>query len=599
MNIDISNLIQTNGIKFPNFVPAFAQKSIYYLLNKLIKTREINKFINENEDKYNFDFIEELFEYLNFSYFLSGLDKLKIPSEGKLIIVANHPLGALDGLALIKAVSEIRKDVLIVANDLLLNIENLRDIFLPYNIFSLKAQKNNIQNIEQAITENKAVIFFPSAVVSRMSLNGVKDSKWHKGAVKFSKKFNAPILPVLIEATNSFGFYLASLFNKKISTLLLPRELFKKRNTSVKIKVGNLIPVKSIDSIKDINLCMKILKKHTYKLAKNKEIFRTERNVIRPVDNKYLKEELNKSKLLGTTADGKKIYCTSYAEGKSIIKEIARLREITFRKVGEGTGNKFDFDKFDKYYKHIVLWNDNENEIIGSYRLGVCREIIDNYGAEGLYNSEEFKFTDEFIKILPQSIELGRSFIQEKYWKTNALDSLWQGIGLYVQELQGIKYFFGAVSISESFSNKAKDIIIGYCKKWFSGENLEYIIPHNEYTISQANYSNVSEILCNNSPEQDFKSLKTKLKEMNCAIPVMFRRYTEICEANGVKFLGYNLDKNFSNCVDGFILLDITQIKKSYKLRYKFIDNALSNTVSIDMEGNLANNKLDKATSNI
>ncbi len=592
MQITVQSLLKEHNTSLqeflPKFVPEFTHKIIYYLLNRIIKSDEINEFIGEHYDKYDADFIEELFDSLNFSYFLSSLDKLKIPSEGKLIITANHPLGALDGLALLKAVYDVRKDVVVIANDLLLHIENLKDLFLPYNVFSLKAQKENIHRIDKALSENKAVIFFPSAVVSRLSINGIKDGKWHKGAVKFAKKHNAPILPVLIDARNSTFFYLVSILNKSFSKFLLPRELFRMRNSSIKIKIGNLIPTKSLESISDVNTCSKLLRKHTYKIAAKKEIFQTERTIIHPVDYKIIKNELANSILLGTTADEKMIYCISYPEGKNTIKEIARLREITFRKVGEGTGNKFDFDKYDKYYKHIVLWSKNDEEIIGSYRLGLCKEIIEEVGYEGLYNSEEFTFTNEFNEILPQSIELGRSFIQEKYWGSNALDSLWQGIGLYIQSLGDVKYLYGAVSISDIYPKEAKDLIVYYFKKWFSNKEKTYIQANNPYQIDEESLPMLDAKFNGIDSNEDFRTLKASLKELGSAILVLFRRYTELSEPGGAVFLDYNVDVNFSNCIDGFMLLDTHQLKKAYKLRYKFIDNALSNTISVNEDGEIA-----------
>ncbi len=591
MQITVENLLKDNNLSLPKILPHASHKTIYYLFNKLIKSKEINQFIEDNSDKFGIDFIEELFDYLNFSYFLSSLDKLKIPSEGKLVVVSNHPLGALDGLALLKAISEVRKDVCIIANDLLLYIDNLKDLFLPYNVFSLKAQKNNINQIEQALKDNKVVIFFPSATVSRFSINGIKDEKWHKGALKFAQKLNAPILPVFIEARNSSLFYLTSIINKSFSKFLLPRELFKKSNCSIKIKIGNLIPNKSLNSISSTNELNRLLRKHTYKLQANKEIFKTEKTVIHPIENKIILRELEDSQFLGSTNDGKTIYCTTYETGKNVIKEIARLREITFRKVGEGTGKKYDYDKFDKIYKHIVLWDNNENEIVGSYRLGICSEIIDKVGINGLYNSEEFIFNDSFKDKLPKSVELGRSFIQEKYWNTSALDNLWQGIGIYLQSIGNITHLFGAVSISDRISPLGKAMIVYVYNKWFGEMTHSYISPKNPYSIEPNLIKDLENKFNSDKYDIDFKNLKTSISKLGFSIPVMFRRYSSICEADGVKILGFNIDKNFSNCLDGFIMIEIDKLKYAYKLRYNFITNALSEEVSINEVGKLLKSK--------
>lgn len=585
--IDVQAIVEASGSEWANKLPNFSKQIIYKTINKIINAEEMNKFISANSDKRNYELIDELFEYLNFSYSVSHLDKLNIPAEGKVICVANHPLGALDGLAILRAISEVRRDVLIVANDLLLNLENLSDLFLPYNVFSLQAQKENIKRIDKAIQDDCAVVFFPAAVVSRLTPKGVRDGKWSKGALKFALKHKAPILPIFVQAKNSINFYCTSMINKKLAMLLLPNEMFNKRNTEITLKFGNLIPTSSLSAISDINTQNKLLKKHLYKLhKKNVEVFKTEKTIIHPIESKIIAMELANSNLLGTTKDGKSIYSVTFNTAKNTIKEIARLREITFRKVGEGTGEKFDFDKYDKYYHHIVLWDNRTLEIVGSYRIGLCSEILQEYGTTGLYNSEEFRFGDEFLTILPESMEMGRSFIQQKYWRSNALDNLWQGIGLFVRQFPDVKFMFGAVSISDSYTESAKSMIVFYYQKWF-GTNDQIVQAKNQYKLSKNQIAEYEAMFNSGDVDADYRILKSTLKEMGYTVPVMFKRYTEICEPGGIKFVNFNTDVNFSNCVDGFIVLDVSKIKKAYKIRYQFIEKELSEMLTIDSDGKL------------
>lgn len=594
-HIDAKELIENSSNKWANKLPNFSKQLLYKTINKVINADEINHFIAANTDKQNYEFIDELFEYLNFSYNVSNLDKLNIPSEGRVICVANHPLGALDGLAILRSISEVRRDVLIVANDLLLNLDNLSDLFLPYNVFSMQAQKDNIKRIDKAIQDDKAVVFFPAAVVSRLTPKGVRDGKWSKGALKFALKHKAPILPIFVQAKNSINFYATSMINKKLAMMLLPNEMFNKRNTSIALKFGNLIPTSSLSAIADLNTQNKLLKKHLYKLDnKNIEIFKTEKTIIHPIESKIIAKELADSTLLGTTKDGKQIYSIVYANAKNTVKEIARLREITFRKVGEGTGEKYDFDKYDRYYHHIVLWDSKDLEIIGSYRIGVCRDIINDIGSEGLYNSQEFRFSEDFNNMLPYSLEMGRSFIQQKYWRTNALDNLWQGIGLFVRQFSDVRYMFGAVSISDSYSDSAKAIIAAYYRKWH-GSSRELVQAKNQYTIGKNHEAELATLYNSGDIDADYRTMKSTLKEMGYTVPVMFKRYTEICEPGGIEFIDFNTDVNFSNCVDGFIVLDVEKIKMSYKIRYQFIEKELSQSMRIDSEGKLINNQSEAA----
>ena len=568
-NIDIRKIVIS---KFPNLESKFP-KPIVNLLILLIgyftKVHFINEFISKNSDKFNFDFIDELFESLDFSYFISNKDKQKIPSEGRLIIVANHPLGALDGLTLLKAVSEVRKDVKIVANDVLQNITNLNDLFISIDIYSTKSYKKNVELIENALKKEEVLIFFPAAEVSRLTPKGILDKDWQRGSIKFAKKFNAPILPIFIQGKNSISFYLISLLNKNFSSALLPKEMFKQKSKSITLIVGNVIPSSSI-SQSNLNerAEIKLLKKHTYLIGKNKpEIFKTEKNIIHPVSKKEIKFELLKSELLGITKDNKKIYLCEYPNSENVLKEISRLRELTFRKVGEGTGKKYDLDIFDRYYKHIVLWDEDELEIVGSYRLGITKELIEMGGKDYIYNSKQFEFTNQMDNFFENGLELGRSFVQQKYWGTNALDYLWQGIGAYLSKYNDIRYLIGAVSISNNYHEDAQNLIVSYYKKWFSFDN-KIAKAKQPFEISDKHYNLINSILVSDDYEKDLKYLKNALKNYGLTVPVLLRKYTDICEYGHVHFLDFGIDETFGNSIDCFIILDLQYLKSDFKKRY-------------------------------
>jgi len=230
--------------------------------------------------------------------------------------------------------------------------------------------------------------------------------------------------------------------------LLLAYELFNKKNKTIHIKIGDLIPAKVFtSSFIDDSYQTKLLKKHVYLIGKNhKGIYVTEKNVIHPIDRKSIKRELNYAQLLGITKDKMRIYLTSKDESPQSIYEIARLRELTFRKVGEGTGKKFDLDRYDSYYSHLIVWDEKELDILGAYRIGQGDYIYNKYGKDGFYTSTLFDFSNNFsMNYLDNSIELGRSFIQKKYWNTNALYYLWQGIGAFLANNESVKFMFGGV----------------------------------------------------------------------------------------------------------------------------------------------------------
>jgi len=565
--IDIKQLIESKSSDFFEKKPAFVNKFILFALAKFLKLNEINKFIRENHSVHGIEFISRLFDTLGFSYRISDRDKRKIPAEGKVIIVANHPLGGLDGLALVKAVREVRPDVRIVANDLLMKVENLTEVFLPLDVYSISGQKSQIVAIEQALLNEEAVIIFPSGKVSRLTMQGIRDLKWNNGATKFSTKMSSPILPIFIHGRNTLLFYFSAFLHDKLGMFMLPSELFRHNDKVITMIVGDLIPANSFKSLKP-KLQAKLLLQHTYKIGANKNgNFVTEKTVIHPIDTRLIKKELQNNELLGYTFDGKKIYLVDYAHANNVLKEISRLREVTFRKVGEGTGKTYDMDIYDLYYKHIVLWDEETLDIVGSYRLGITSEILNQFGKNGLYNSSQFALNDGFDEILTQSIEVGRSFIQQKYWKSNALDYIWQGIGAFLIRHPEIKYLWGAVSISDSYSDLAKGLIIGYYKKWYGGDK-SWAEPVYEYVTPEKYLSEIASVLTADNHIDDFKKLKHALKNLNFSVPVLFRRYTELCEYGGSSFVSWCIDVNFNNSIDGLIILDMTKLKEEAKNRY-------------------------------
>ncbi len=567
--IQIKELIEKNSPQFLAPYPAFVKNFIYFLLSRVLHIAEINSFLEKNQNVFGIDFIDELFDSLDFSYSVSKRDRDKIPSEGRVVIVANHPLGGLDGLALLKLVSEVRKDVRIVVNDALMHINNLENVFLPYSIFSPGMQRERIVRIHSVLQNEEAVIIFPAGEVSRIAISGVKDAQWTQGAYYFASKNKAPVLPIHVHARNSLFFYLFSMVAKKLSVFLLPHELFNKRKHTIRFTIGNPIPAKVFsEDVHRKEFTTKLLRKHLYQIAKGKKgVFLTEKNVIQSVDKLLIKKEIDSSELLGHTADGKSLHLICATQAVETLREISRLRELTFRKVGEGTGSKKDLDRFDHYYKHIVVWDNTNLDIVGSYRLGIGSEIFSTLGLNGFYTSTLFNLTEQFVEIAPISLELGRSFVQEKYWGTYALDYLWQGIGAYLKKNQEIRYLFGPVSLSNSYPEEAKAHILFYYKKWFTSREklaqakLPYILPLTK-TLE------LNERFNGNTMKEDEKILKAVLKNFGVSIPVLYRQYSELCEEDGVKFVEYNIDPEFGNCVDAFIVVDLHKLRPQKRERY-------------------------------
>ncbi|MFT5836044.1 MAG: putative hemolysin [Sulfurimonas sp.] len=558
--------------KYPKLKKSKILKStITKFSDSIVHQDEINKFLEKNSHLGSFEFTDNVLEYFDFNFLVSDKEIENIPSSGRVVIVANHPLGALDGFALIKLISRVRKDIKVVANDFLKEFKPMDSLLIHINNFKQRQKKEAIQEIYNSLDDEMALIIFPSGEVSRASSTGVKDKSWHKGFLKFAYRSNSPILPVFIGGKNSKTFYSVSTLNKKLSTLLLPNEMFKQKSKTIDITIGEIISNENIipKGLRQDKV-VELYKKQVYNLKNSKNFFLTQKAIAHPENRQNIKKELKGAQLLGKTKDNKSIYLYHSSNPNSIlINEIGRLRELSFRKVGEGINQKRDIDKYDRYYKHIVLWDDEDLEIVGAYRIAECKDVVKKLGQNALYTSTLFDFDTKFDKYLNNSIELGRSFVQPKYWGSRALDYLWYGIGAYIRNNPDIKYLFGPLSLSATYPKIAKDTILYFYDNNFKDkENLATAkIPYSFKTDADL-MRNLRNEFSNVEYKENFKNLKKSLGVMGTSVPTMYKQYSDLCEEGGIKFCAYNIDPDFSNCVDSLILVDISKIKLQQRKRY-------------------------------
>lgn len=268
--VDLQKIVSTQFPEFYSKCPSFVVNLLLKVFERILKIQKINDFLLHHRDVRGIAFINKVFEYLDFTYSTSYRYEQKIPTEGRLICVANHPLGALDAMAIIKAISKVRNDVKIVANEILCQINNLSDFLLPYDLVNKRMQKSNLVRILSAIENHEVVIFFPSAEVSRLRWLGIKDSIWQNGAFYFARKYHCPILPIHVQGRNSLLFYTVSILNKSLAMLLLPRELFRQRSKSITLTIGDPIPAKAFcTDFVNPKIVAQLLRMHVYHIDKN------------------------------------------------------------------------------------------------------------------------------------------------------------------------------------------------------------------------------------------------------------------------------------------------------------------------------------------
>lgn len=547
-------------------------KTASSLLKRLLHQEEINTFIETHRHLEGLEFNDAVLEHFNFTFQVSSKDRARIPDQGRVLIVANHPLGSLDGLALLKLVSEIRTDVKIVATILLNCIDPLQSLFLSVDNLSKSANhRDSMNQIVEVLEAGYTVILFPTGEVSRISPLGIRDGKWNSGFLSIAKRTRTPIVPVHIGGKNSTLFYGLSSIYKPLGTMMLVNEMFNQKGGEILFRIGKPIPWESIAAM-DLSkkAVAKLMRKQVYLLSKKKkkELFKPIENIIHPVRTQSIRKELRASQLIGKTQDGKCIYLFDYMPNSSVMREIGRLRELSFRQVQEGTGNALDIDNYDRYYRHLILWDEDELEIIGSYRIGEAPRILKEYGESGLYAHSLFKFNKALIPYLENGIELGRSFIQPRYQGKRSLDYLWYGIGAYLYQHPEIRYMIGPVSLSTSWPEPAQKVIASFYTELFGNDKM-LIMPRLPFDFDPVkDFASFRQITDEAEYKQAYMILKKKLDDLGVKVPLLYKQYVELCQPGGCEFLGFNIDPKFSNCIDALILVHIDTIKEKKHQRY-------------------------------
>ena len=564
--IDVGAVLQARMPALTHY-PAALRRLLIWSLRTLVNENRINQFLQDHGYLKGFDFIDQVFAELQIDY-LVHLDEIKnIPTTGRVLIVANHPLGGLDGLALLRLVGKLRRDVSIVVNELLCNINSLKGVFLPVDAFGGDTHRADLDRIIDALNQDRAVIIFPAGAVSRAGPKGVRDGKWLSGFLRIAEKTSAPLLPIHIKARNSMLFYLVARLSATMSMLMLPREMTG-FSGKIKLTIGQPIPSGDIESLPmGRREKAQLVNRHLRRLGRGKTpIFKTPEGIIHPVSRQAIRQALKTAEKLGVTADNKHILLVDYDENTAVMDEIGRLRELSFRSVGEGTGRSKDIDRFDHDYRHLVLWDDDRLEIAGAYRLGEIWRWQDQ-PKNRLYSNALFAYQPSMQPIFEQGLELGRSFVQPQYWGLRSLDYLWQGIGAYLASQPQVRYLFGPVTLSNSMPKLARDMLVHFYQTHFPDPD-HVAIPAIPYVIAPDVAAELRQQMPGLDLDMDQEWLRRQLGFMGLKIPTLFKQYADVCNAGGVRFCGFSIDPAFNHCVDGLVLVDIHQLKPKKRARY-------------------------------
>jgi len=554
--------------------------SIKYFLG----IERLNQIYKENSSHSGLDFVDHVINKLKIKYSLyEELDKI-IPREGPFIIIANHPLGGIEGLLLLKIICKIRQDFKLQGNFLVQYIEEIKDFILPVNPFenfkSVHSSYKGIKGAYKHLKEGNSLGIFPAGEVSSYHLKDFKitDRQWQKSSIRFILTAGVPVIPVYFHGFNSTMFYLLGQIHPLLRTAKLPSEILNKSNQTITIEIRKPIHVKTLNSFTSITSLSNYLRTKTYSISEPMKIEnffdsrhineeKSKQKIVDPVDPELILSDLIKldEEYFLFSNGSFSVYCAPFSSIPNIIHEIGRLREITFREVGEGTNKNIDLDQFDLYYHHLIIWDNINRRIAGAYRIGKGKEILDQYGKKGFYTSSLFRINKGFNQVLEKSFELGRSFIIKEYQRHPlALFILWKGILWYLMKNPGYQYLIGPVSISNNFSNRSKSLIVQFMKEnYFDSSFSIFIDPRNKFKIPKKMMNKNRSILEN--VDDNIKTLDLYINELqpSLSIPVLMKKYLQM---NG-RIIGFNIDPEFNNCLDSLMLVNIADIP------FKLLDN--------------------------
>jgi len=426
------------------------------------------------------------------------------------------------------------------------------------------------------LADGAPIGIFPAGEVSTFKINKqqVTDRLWHPVVGKIIAKAKVPVVPIYFHGNNGLLFNLLSLIHPTLRTAKLPSELFNKQGRTIRLRIGKPIRFEDIPDHNNGAKLLNFLRARTYalgtgldeekKLLNPRNLFKIKKKqqeIVDPIGAALLEKEIEQLRDEYTVWVEKnyEVFIVPTPVIPNVIREIGRLREITFREVGEGTNKATDLDEYDIYYHHLFIWDNETKMVVGAYRIGLGDEIFYSLGKNGFYITELFKVKEQFTPVLKKSLELGRSWIRKEYQqKPLPLFLLWKGILKYLIDNPRYQYLIGPVSISNSFSRFSKSLIVDYINRnHFDHEMAQYVKPRKQFKVD---FSSIDTDLLMSS-EDTLKGLDNLISEVetrNMKVPVLLRQYIAL----NAKIISFNIDPKFADCLDGFLVLDLEKVPR-------------------------------------
>ena len=552
-----------------------------WLLMKTLKISTLNKIYDRNKHLNELEFLNAILDEFQIKFEIPEEDLKRLPKDGAYITISNHPLGGIDGILLLKLMLEREPNFKIIANFLLHRIEPMKPYIMPVNPFeNHKNAKSSVVGIKETLrhlSDGKPLGMFPAGEVSTYKDGKlVVDKEWEEGAIKVIRKAQVPVVPIYFHAQNSKLFYLLSKISDTMRTAKLPSELLTQKDRTIKVRIGKPISVNEQNEHESLDDYCAFLRRKTYMLANSFDDASKFQalNSAKPVKNvKQIAHPANHDKILAEIEELRKddsrllqsknyeVFLVSADKIPNVLHEIGRLREITFREVGEGTNESLDLDTFDTYYQHMFLWDEETQQIAGAYRMGLGKAIFSQYGIAGFYLNDLFRFEPELNTMMAQSIEMGRAFIIKEYQqKPMPLFLLWKGIVHTTLRHPEHKYLIGGVSISNQFTEFSKSLMIEFMKShYYDPYVAQYVYPKRAYKVK---LKDADKDFVFNDAEADlnkFDKIIDEIEPGNLRLPVLIKKYIK----QNARVIAFNVDPLFNNAVDGLMYIRIADLPES------------------------------------
>jgi putative hemolysin len=548
------------------------------------RVRDLYRRVQESADGFT---LGNLLSAMRIRLRVSSTDQARIPASGPVVVVANHPYGVLDGAILSVLLTRIRADVKILTSALLAEIPELAAhcVFAdpPPTGQSPDCDRGVVREAVAWLANGGMLAIFPAEGVSHfpMPVSSIAEPEWNDTASRLIRRSGAAALPLYFCGHHGMGLHLFGRIHPRLRTAFLLQQFLQQEGKTIEVRIGGEISHASIAQIEGDREATEYLRWRTYLLARRKKtanpwplvmrsrfVFRTQEEIAPPIATELLESEiasLPPDRCLVENGE-LAVYLGGARETPNLLREIGRLREFTFRQVGEGTGKSRDLDRFDDYYWHVLLWNRSKRELVGAYRAGSTAEILVSYGVDGLYTSTLFRYHERFFEKLGPALELGRSFVRPEYQRHYApLMLLWKGIARLIAMHSEIAVLFGAVSISNEYSRASREVIYRFFQTRRHNDAIAGLVkPRQPFRPGLLHHWECRGLW---QAIRDLDQLSHPIKDLESdgkGLPILLRQYDKL----GGKLVAFNIDRKFSYVLDGLVVVDLRHTDMSVLDRY-------------------------------